>query len=77
MWRQRFDLAPVSWSAVNAFVGRSNVVFRSRRQTQKSGKDDEDTTWAKARVAQCTQFLEQLRLGKLASYPSRRHCLVG
>ncbi|KAJ1388726.1 hypothetical protein B484DRAFT_341206, partial [Ochromonadaceae sp. CCMP2298] len=40
MWRKVRNLDPVSWSAVNAFVGRSTVVFRSRRQTKKSGKDD-------------------------------------
>jgi hypothetical protein len=66
MWQAARDLPAVSWSAVNGFVGRSTVVFRSRRVTKKSGKEDEGFTWALARLAECKQFLEQLRLGKLA-----------
>ncbi|KAJ1411518.1 hypothetical protein B484DRAFT_336069, partial [Ochromonadaceae sp. CCMP2298] len=40
MWRAARNLPAVSWSAVNGFVGRSTVVFRSRRVTKKSGKED-------------------------------------
>ncbi|KAJ1396078.1 hypothetical protein B484DRAFT_309756, partial [Ochromonadaceae sp. CCMP2298] len=41
-WRTGQDppLAPVSWSAVEGFVLRSDVINRTRRQTKKSGKED-------------------------------------
>jgi hypothetical protein len=65
MWRSARALPSLSWSAVNGFVARSHVVYRSRRMSKKSGKEDEGSPWALARVAQCTQFLKQLRLGKL------------
>ncbi|KAJ1385737.1 hypothetical protein B484DRAFT_461248, partial [Ochromonadaceae sp. CCMP2298] len=38
---------------------------RTRRHTKKSGKEDEESTWAKSRVAQCDQFRLQLHLGTL------------
>jgi hypothetical protein len=64
-WRAGRNLPPISYSAVQGFVQRSDVIHRSRRLTKKSGKDDEGSLWAQARVAECTQFLEQLRLGRL------------
>ncbi|KAJ1424655.1 hypothetical protein B484DRAFT_314974, partial [Ochromonadaceae sp. CCMP2298] len=41
-WRasQAPPLHPVSWSCVEGFVLRSNVINRSRRVTKKSGKED-------------------------------------
>ena len=35
------------------------------RQSNKSGSNDENSTWALARCAQCEQFLDMLELGKL------------
>jgi hypothetical protein len=58
-------LPPLSWSAVQGFVQRSGVIDRSRRQYKKSGKDDLNSPWAKARVQQCTQFKKQIELGLL------------
>jgi hypothetical protein len=52
----------VSKSTVNTFVNNSEVALRQHRQTKKSGKDDEDTPWAKARVEQCNQFLIQYEM---------------
>ena len=56
---------PVSFSAVERFVLKSPIIDRTRRRTQKTGKTDADSTWAKARVEQCSQFSEQFRLGML------------
>jgi hypothetical protein len=53
-------LKPVSWSAVENFIIRSECIKRGRRLTKKSGKDDEISDWAKARVAQCLQLKQQL-----------------
>jgi hypothetical protein len=55
----------VSWSAVERFIQASDVINRSRRATKKSGKDDEGSTWAKARKAECVQFKRQLELGDM------------
>lgn len=57
--------SPVSFSAVERFVLRSNIINRTRRHTKKTGNTDAESTWAKARLAQCVQFLEQFRLGHL------------
>jgi hypothetical protein len=56
-------LPPVSWSAVEAFTLRSPSIIKQRRLTKKSGKEDQDSTWAQARVSQCRQFLAQYKLG--------------
>jgi hypothetical protein len=53
-------LKPVSWSAVENFIIRSECIKRGRRLTKQSGKDDEISDWAKARVAQCLQLKQQL-----------------
>ncbi|KAJ1424247.1 hypothetical protein B484DRAFT_464846 [Ochromonadaceae sp. CCMP2298] len=58
-------LAPVSWSAVEGFVLRSDVINRTRSQTKKSGKEDAGSNWAVARECQAKQFRRQLELGKL------------
>jgi hypothetical protein len=94
-WRrtQNPSLPALSWSAVERFILRSDVAHRSRRHTKKSGKDDVGGLWARARLAQCIQFKEQLRLGwEAAEDPPKchrehrcrsftslraRHCLVG
>ena len=56
---------PISWSTVERFIEASPVVYRHRRQTKKSGKDDVDSTWAIARVQQCQQFIRQLDNGEI------------
>jgi hypothetical protein len=66
-WRrgQIPPLDPISYSAVNNFVVHSNKVKITARGTQKSGKKDMNSPWARARLGQCLQFKEQLRLGTL------------
>ena len=66
-WRrgQVPPLDPISYSAVNNFVVHSNKVKITARGTQKSGKKDMNSPWAQARLGQCRQFKEQLRLGTL------------
>jgi hypothetical protein len=64
-WRAGRGLPTVSWSAVEGFVLRSEVIQRSRRCTKKSGKDDKGSLWAGAREAEFIQYHEQLRLGRL------------
>lgn len=60
----------VSFSAVERFVLHSDIINRTRRHTQKTGKDYKNSAWAKARTAQCAQFKEQFRLGTLpAGHP--------
>lgn len=59
------NLPTVSWSTVDGFINRSEIIQRHRRQTKKSGNDDINSTWALARLAQCEQFSEQLELGLL------------
>jgi len=50
----------VSVPTVERFLQRSDVINRSRRMSEKSGKTDEKSIWAQARVAQSAQFLRQL-----------------
>lgn len=67
VWRAARDpsMRPVSFSAVEGFTLRSEIIVKSRRRTKKSGKEDPNTTWSVCRLAQCLQFKEQFRLGKL------------
>ena len=46
----------VSWNAVQAFIPFSPLIVRTVRQSNKSGSNDENSTWALARCAQCEQF---------------------
>jgi hypothetical protein len=55
----------VSWPAVERFIQTSDVINRTRRATNKSGKDDEGSTWAKALEADARQFARQLALGNM------------
>ena len=66
-WRagQQPALPALSPSAVHRFISNDDCIDRSRRITKKSGTDDIDSVWARARVAKCEQFLEMLRLGEL------------
>eukprot|EP00732_Lithocolla_globosa_P000604 Lithocolla_globosa_v1_NODE_207_length_5169_cov_7.885329.p4 type:complete len:164 gc:universal NODE_207_length_5169_cov_7.885329:1014-1505(+) len=52
----------VSWNVVEQFILKSDVIKKERRQTKKSGKDDEGTVWAQARLAQCLQWARRLAL---------------
>lgn len=45
------------------FKQRSPLLQTRKRGTKKSGSNDEDSPWAKARLAQCCQLQEQFRLG--------------
>ena len=62
-YRKKCSLPPASYSSVNRFVLKSRVIRRSYRQTKKSGKDDADTEWSKARMAIAKQLQEQLAAG--------------
>ena len=58
-------LEPLSRRAVQGFIERSDSIKVRKRGVKKSGKDDQESTWAKARSAQAAQWHEQLRLGTL------------
>ena len=55
----------VSLHAVKNFIKDNPCIIITRNTGGKSGKDDLTSTWAECRVAQCLQYLEQLRLGTL------------
>ena len=67
MYREKLDIpeAPLSRSAVQGFMQRSDCIKTRKRQPEKSGKDDRCSQWAKARQEQAEQFKEQLFLGFL------------
>ena len=58
--------SPLSWKAVQVFMSSSPSIVRTVRQINKSGSNDENSTWALARYAQCEQFLDMLELGKVS-----------
>ena len=58
-------LCRISKSAVDAFSKRSEVILRQHRQTKKSGKDDENSSWAIGRLKQSIQFRYQIEMTKL------------
>ena len=53
--------------AVDGFVKRSIVLTKHRRLTEKTGKTDKESQWAKCRLGQCIQYLEQVANG--LAYP--------
>ena len=63
--RNNRSLETVSLHAVKNFVKDNPCIIIERNVGGKSGKDDESSTWAECRVAQCLQYLEQIRLGEL------------
>ena len=67
MYRERQEIPEeaVSRSAVQGFMQRSNCIKTSKIQCKKSGKDDSNCLWARARLEQATQFRDQLLLGFL------------
>jgi len=54
------NMKPVCHSTVERFVKKSEVVNRSRRLTEKTGKKDPEADWPIARLSQCCQFMKQL-----------------
>ena len=65
-------LEAISRSAVQGFAQRSQCIHVRKRGLKKSGKQDHDCCWAKARMAQAHQMKEQLRLGELpVDHPDR------
>ena len=62
-YRVAHGLPIISKSAIQGFVQRSDVIDRSRRLSIKSGKKDENSPWAKARLNQFKQFQYQLGYG--------------
>eukprot|EP01034_Spumella_vulgaris_P034523 gene34523-42580_t len=68
VWRAAQKIPPLeqlSYSAVEGFIDRSEILRRGRRTTKKSGKDDPETAWAMARLAQMQQLKTQFAMGKL------------
>jgi hypothetical protein len=62
-WRLQNNQPVIAWSTVQSFCEQSDVVSILRRQTKKSGKDDEGTAWAIARLAQCEQWRRMYNVG--------------
>jgi hypothetical protein len=74
MYREKLEIPeePLCRSAVQGFIKRSDCIKTRKRQLKKSGKDDSNCAWAKARAAQAEQFREQLLIGFLpADSPER------
>jgi hypothetical protein len=65
-YRARNGLGAISYGAVDRFVRESSVIHSARQQTKKSGKDDENTVWAGARLDYCSRLLDMLALGRLS-----------
>ena len=65
-------LEAISRSAVRGFAQRSQCNHVRKRGQKQSGKQDLDCCWAKARMLQANQMMEQLRLGELpVDHPDR------
>ena len=60
--RTAMELPRLCWSVVQRFIDRDPCIKTHRRQMKKSGKTDPGCDWAKARLAQCQQWEEQLVL---------------
>jgi hypothetical protein len=70
--RQSRKEEPICRSTLHNFVCRSDMIIRAYRQTKKSGNNDPDSTWAICHLAQCLQWQEGIRLGKLPrNHPDR------
>jgi hypothetical protein len=67
MYREKLTIPeePLCRSAVQGFIKRSECIKIRKRQLKKSGKNDSECAWAKARQAQAEQFREQLLIGFL------------
>jgi hypothetical protein len=65
-FRKPKRLKNLSYSTVARFVHSSPYISIARRKMRKSGKEDADTVWSKARLAFAKQLKEQIRLGRLS-----------
>ena len=61
-WRQQHGKSSVSYHAVQHYVKNTDLIDYKKRPTKKSGKTDPNSTWAKARLAQCQQMPAQYYL---------------
>ena len=57
------DNEPISWTAVKNFIHSCKCMKLGKRRTKKSGKEDDATPWALARLAQAQQLKTQLEIG--------------
>lgn len=82
-FRRGKGLNPVSYRAVQRYATSSKFLVCSKRRTKKSGKDDKGTIWAKARVAQCKQWIEEIANRSLSIYglvfwdEKHKKCILG
>ena len=62
MYRQNLSvlLTPISRSAVQGFMQRSDFIKVRKRQDKKSGKDDESSAWSKTRLQQASHIENNL-----------------
>ena len=65
MARLREGKELICCSAVQNFIRKSKVIDISKRETLKSGKDDPDSDWAVASLAQMEMLKEMWRLGTI------------
>lgn len=65
MWRKSLNKSIYSWSTIQRFVSNHPLVVTNVRGVIKSGSSDVESVWAKARLAQCSQWLQQLSLGEV------------
>ena len=67
---RKYGAKPVSWSAVRSFVHSSGLISLHKRQHCKAGKTDIGSVWARARIAQTQQILDQLQQNCVPGTPS-------
>ncbi len=63
LWRKIESKNTLSWSTVQRHISSHPLIVTNKRKKQKSGSSEEESAWARARLAQCQQWLYQLRLG--------------
>ncbi len=54
----------ISYNTLLRFVDNHPLIVSSKRSKRKSGSVDQDSEWAKARLAQCQQWYEQILIGE-------------
>jgi hypothetical protein len=69
-WLGEREEEAMSYGAVQRYVASSEVIDMHKRATKKSGKDDVESSWAKARLAQCLQLKVQLTLAAADDFVS-------
>jgi len=67
VWREGREepLPPLSLTTVKRFQFKSDWIKIQHRKTCKSGKTDQDSTWAKASKAEAEQLLKQIEMGEM------------